>query len=192
MSPQTTRRLDKDEEELIEDEVEGSQDEEEAEKPARGSVPAVSDSRRRRLAKRGIVSATPAKDEDEEEEESAPQPARKDRPTPSQREETAKSANFVVRFYQNSVEYLQETRSELRKTTWLSREDVLRLTRIVIVVTAASALFLGFVSLVFSAVTTQLANPDNSVWAGLLTIAAIIVVTGGWLLRDRLFGGPTE
>ncbi len=167
----TTRRPDEEEEDMIED-VEGDEEEEVS------SAPAVSDSRRRRKLKRG------------EEPGEVEQPARKDRPTPSQRAETEKSKNFLVRFYDNIVEYLKDTRSELQKVSWLSREDTIRLAEIVLIVTAISAAFLGFVGFMFALLTQAIAG--GSAASGALTIGIIVVTAGLWLFRDRLFGGHLE
>ena len=172
----TTRRPVEDEEEdLVEDVAEEEDDEVEE----RVSAPAVSDRRRRRQLKRGEVVA-------EADEPAAPQPVRKDRPTPSQRAEVVKSSNFIVRFFQDIREYFQEVRAELSKVTWLSREDTLRLTYIVLVVTAISAIFLGTVSYIFGLLTQALAG-GSSILAGAVTILLIVVVAGVWLFRDSLF-----
>lgn len=48
------------------------------------------------------------------------------------------------------VNYLKETRAELRKVTWPSREEAINLTAIVVVVTIAMAIFLGAVDYLFS------------------------------------------
>ena len=48
------------------------------------------------------------------------------------------------------VRYLKETRAELRKVTWPSREEAVNLTLIVVAVTAAMAAFLGAVDYLFS------------------------------------------
>ena len=171
----TTRRPEEDED-LIED-VE-AQDEEQA-----SSAP-VSDRRRRRQAKRGELPDAPSV--------AAVEPTRKDRPTPSQRQEVEKSSNIVVRLYQDAVEYLRETKAELQKVTWLNREDTLRLTWIVIAVTAASAAVLGLVGFLFALLTQYIATANSTTIAGALTIGLIIIVGGAWLLRERLFGGHFE
>ena len=172
----TTRRPDEDEEE---DMVEDVAEEEDDEVEERVSAPAVSDRRRRRQLKRGEVVA-------EADEPAPPQPVRKDRPTPSQRTEVVKSGNFLVRFFQNVREYFREVQSELAKVTWLSREDTLRLTYIVLVVTTISAIFLGTVSYIFGLLTQALAG-GSSVLAGAVTILLILGVAGVWLFRDSLF-----
>ena len=48
------------------------------------------------------------------------------------------------------VKYIRETRGELRKVTWPTRQESQRLTAIVLGVTAAMALFLGLLDLIFS------------------------------------------
>ncbi len=47
------------------------------------------------------------------------------------------------------VQYLKEARAEMNKVTWPTREEALRLTGIVLAVTAAMAAFLGFLDAVF-------------------------------------------
>ena len=48
------------------------------------------------------------------------------------------------------VRYLRETRGELRKVTWPTREESYRLTGIVLGVTLATAAFLWFFDTIFS------------------------------------------
>ncbi len=48
------------------------------------------------------------------------------------------------------VRYLRETRGELRKVTWPTRQESQRLTAIVLGVTIAMALFLGILDFIFS------------------------------------------
>ena len=48
------------------------------------------------------------------------------------------------------VRYFRETRGELRKVTWPTRQESQRLTAIVLGVTAVMALFLGLLDLIFS------------------------------------------
>jgi len=48
------------------------------------------------------------------------------------------------------VRYIRETRGELRKVTWPTRQESQRLTAIVLGVTALMALFLGLLDLIFS------------------------------------------
>ena len=50
----------------------------------------------------------------------------------------------------NVVHYLKETRAELRKVSWPTRQEAIRLTLIVLAVTFAMAIFLGSVDLLFN------------------------------------------
>ena len=55
----------------------------------------------------------------------------------------AKKENAIVR-------YIRETRAELRKVNWPTREQTIRLTQIVLGVTFAMGLFLWLMDLLFS------------------------------------------
>jgi preprotein translocase SecE subunit len=179
MAPVTTRRTNE-EEDFIDDEAEA-----EAETEALPVTVPVSDRRRRRQLKHGV---TPAPVEEVIEA----QPVGKDRPTPSQRPEVVKSRNRLVRFYQNTVEYLQETRSELSKVTWLNRPELMRLTYIVLIVTALSAAFLGLVGFLFGLLTQAIATASSTIVGGIVAGALILGVMLVWLFRERLFGGHFE
>ena len=50
----------------------------------------------------------------------------------------ARKQNFIARFF-------SETVGELRKVTWPTRDEALRLTAVVMVVLIASSLFLGLI-----------------------------------------------
>ncbi len=54
------------------------------------------------------------------------------------------------------VKYFRETRGELRKVTWPTRQESQRLTAIVLGVTAVMALFLGLLDLIFSSAIESL------------------------------------
>ncbi len=61
---------------------------------------------------------------------------------PAAPRKSAQSRNAIVR-------YFQETRDELRRVTWPTREEIVRLTLIVLGTTLAFAIFLGILDLVF-------------------------------------------
>jgi len=65
----------------------------------------------------------------------------------SKNEASAKSANPVIK-------YLRETRAEIAKVTWPTRQEWLRLSGIVLAVTLAMALLLG----ITDAIGAQLMN----------------------------------
>ena len=56
---------------------------------------------------------------------------------------TARSGNFITRF-------VGETVGELRKVTWPTRDEALRLTAIVIAVLFGSSLFLGLIDMLLT------------------------------------------
>ncbi|MCX7707014.1 MAG: preprotein translocase subunit SecE [Anaerolineae bacterium] len=60
-------------------------------------------------------------------------------------QETPRPDNRLVR-------YFKETRAELRKVTWPTRQEATNLTLIVLAVTVAMAIFLGAVDLLFAAI----------------------------------------
>lgn len=55
---------------------------------------------------------------------------------------SAKSSNRIIR-------YFQETQEELRKVTWPTREETIRLTMIVLGATVIFAVFLGALDFIF-------------------------------------------
>jgi preprotein translocase subunit SecE len=54
------------------------------------------------------------------------------------------------------VRYFRETRGEIRKVTWPTREESRRLTAIVLGVTTVMALFLGILDFIFSNLIQEL------------------------------------
>lgn len=58
-----------------------------------------------------------------------------------------KTKNENKSFLANFRSYIGEVRTELNKVSWPSREDVIRLTRIVLLVTAVTSLGLGALSI---------------------------------------------
>ena len=66
--------------------------------------------------------------------------------------------------------------SSLQKLPGRRREDIIRLTTIVIAVTVVSALFLGTASFLFSLLVTNMAIADSSIIFGIISIVMIVVV----------------
>ena len=62
---------------------------------------------------------------------------------------SAKKTNGLVRFF-------QETWGEMRKVTWPTWDEALRLTAVVMVVLIAASLFLGTIDLILSEVFLRL------------------------------------
>lgn len=62
------------------------------------------------------------------------------------------SAKSSTSFWQNNAiaRYLKETRAEMAKVTWPTREEAIRLTGVVLAVTVGMAAFLGLVDAIFA------------------------------------------
>jgi preprotein translocase SecE subunit len=79
----------------------------------------------------------------------------KGRPTPSRRSQTEvetkkERGNVITRPFFALGEYLTGVRSEIAKVAWPTREEVTRLTWIVLGATIAAAIALGIIALTFS------------------------------------------
>jgi preprotein translocase subunit SecE len=100
--------------------------------------------------------------------------------TPSRRDQNeepedtgvvASVTNPLARFR----EYLQDVRGELTKVIWPTREEIVRLTRIVLITLIISALTMGFISFVMSKfVEFGLNNPVVLLLAFLAIVAAAV------------------
>lgn len=98
--------------------------------------------------------------------------AGKGRATPGRRQleqaETQERRGFLGRI----VDYFQGVSAELDKVAWPSREQVLSLFRVVLVVTIAAAIILGAISLVFNELfAVGLQNPIIFVLVGVVVAA---------------------
>lgn len=130
------------------DDVEYDEDVEDIEEEDEESEAVISDSRARRKRKRGeLVEEVSSTD-------------KKNRATPSRRK-TNKSAaaqptGTVQRIVQRTpivrglYNYFTSVMAEMRKVTWPSREDTIRLTRMVIAVTIAFSIGLGLLDVFYS------------------------------------------
>ncbi len=58
--------------------------------------------------------------------------------------------NFFQRFWFKIQRFFQETISELRKVSWPTRKEAIRLTEIVIIVIFVMAIFLGGLDYIYS------------------------------------------
>jgi preprotein translocase SecE subunit len=102
-------------------------------------------SRRRRRKQRGG-------DDDSASAEAQELAESKGRATPGRRAitESTRSGNFLTRSFRNLREYLKGVKDELDKVVWPTREDTIRLSRIVLAVTIAASIVLGIISLFYS------------------------------------------
>jgi preprotein translocase subunit SecE len=80
---------------------------------------------------------------------------------------TTKDTNPVIR-------YFQETRAELRKVTWPTRDEAKNLTMIIVAVTVVMAIFLGLLDFIFQEVAGGVILGDLT-WIGV----AIVLFLGG-------------
>ncbi|NDJ85025.1 MAG: preprotein translocase subunit SecE [Chloroflexi bacterium] len=172
------------EEELAEEE-EYTEDDEEIEEELPAAAEPMSDSRSRRKRKRGQmvqpdVVAAPGE--------------KKDRPTPSRRK-TAKSGTKrsagpvgrvvqripVVRGFYN---YLAAAIAEMKKVTWPTREEMQRLTQMVLGITIAFSLGLGLID-VFYGWWFRQALSDEIVFLGIGAVVAALAGAFTWVVFGR-------
>jgi preprotein translocase subunit SecE len=64
--------------------------------------------------------------------------------------------NDKIRWYKRFINFLKETKAELRKVTWPSRNEVTSTTIVVILATVFFGFYLFFMDLIFSWVITQI------------------------------------
>ena len=95
----------------------------------------------RRRRQQGVTQTAEISEPGEQEIEVAPRV--KEAPTPGRRQKE-RSRNVIARAFRPLTTYLQETMVELRKVTWPTREDAMRLSGIVLATTVVSAVVLGF------------------------------------------------
>ncbi len=79
---------------------------------------------------------------------------------------TAKRENAIVR-------YLRETRAELRKVHWPTRQETWRLTQIVLAVTVGMAIFLWLMDVLFSWWLSGVLKSDP--WRIGLSVAVLVL-----------------
>ena len=107
---------------------------------------------------------------------------RKERPTPTRREATNKG-NFITRFFRGIANYFVDTRAELQKVTWPTRQETLRLSGIVLAVTAVFSVALGLLDYLYGELfRIGFSSPIVFVIFG---VALVIVVGGSTLMLRR-------
>ena len=115
----------------------------------------------------------------------------KGRATPGRRRsrktksKTEDEGNSLTRPLYSTIDYFSNVRSELNKVAWPSREDTRRLTILCINVTIASALFLGFLSVLLTEFIELGLGPGNS-WMLLGVIVLMVVGAFGAIRRGYL------
>jgi preprotein translocase subunit SecE len=81
--------------------------------------------------------------------------------------------NFLTRVTDPVVQYLRDTRAELRKVTWPTREEAWKLTLIVLGTVVVMSLILGLADFIFSQIMQGIIIGDP-IWiaAGVLVVIA--------------------
>lgn len=114
----------------------------------------------------------------EEQENNSSVTEGKGRATPSRRKSKEKnneeSGNALTRPVTGFIGYLADVRSELNKVTWPSREDTIRLTRIVIAVTILAALALGILSAFLTEFFKFGLNGNDWLLLGIVVVAFVV------------------
>ncbi|MFW5748558.1 MAG: preprotein translocase subunit SecE [Chloroflexota bacterium] len=119
----------------------------------------------------------------------------KGRATPSKRSRQGgkkeERGNFIVRSFRGVRNYLGGVQDELDKVVWPTREEMVRLTRIVTMVTVASAIMLGAIAFVFTELF--ILGLDNE-WLflafGVVVAALYLFVTRVYLRRSNNVAPP--
>lgn len=89
----------------------------------------------------------------------------------------AKKENAVVK-------YLRETRTELRRVHWPTRQEAWNLTKIVMIVTFSMALFLGLMDYLFAIELSGLIS-GNAIAIGALAVVLVISVLAVVILNRQ-------
>jgi preprotein translocase subunit SecE len=88
-----------------------------------------------------------------------------------------------TRFVQPILEYLRDTRAELRKVTWPTRKEAQHLTLIVLGATAGMAIILGLADYAFSEIMRGMVL---GTWAGYVgAVVATAAGVGAWYMIRR-------
>jgi preprotein translocase subunit SecE len=82
------------------------------------------------------------------------------------------------------VRYLRETRVELRKVHWPTRQEAWNLTKIVMIVTVGMALFLGLLDYLFALELGALIARE-AIAIGILIVVAVVTVLAIMILNRQ-------
>jgi len=125
---------------------------------------------------------------DDDDESGSSHTERKGRATPGKRsrqEATEERGNFVVRFFRGIIRnYLRGVKEELEKVVWPTREELIRLARIVLIVTLFAAVVLGTMSFFFNELFIQ-GFSNNIVFLGFFIGVGVLYFAAGRLFKNR-------
>jgi preprotein translocase subunit SecE len=82
--------------------------------------------------------------------------------------------NLLTRVIEPVVRYLRDTRAELRKVTWPTREEAWKLTLIVLGTVVVMSLILGFADYIFAKIMQGIVI-GNVVW---VVVGVLVVIAG--------------
>ena len=82
------------------------------------------------------------------------------------------------------IRYLRETRVELRKVHWPTRQEAWNLTKVVMVVTISMALFLGLLDRLFDLALTGIIG-GSAISIGIVGVVAVASVVAVMILNRR-------
>lgn len=120
-------------------------------------------------------------------DEAAPRTGGKGKPTPSRRDqneepEDTSITSAVTNPFGRFREYLKDVRAELSKVVWPTREEIIRLTRIVLVTLLIAAVTMGLISFLMSKfVEFGLNNP-------LVLVLAFAAIVGAAVYGTQFMG----
>lgn len=102
----------------------------------------------------------------------------KGRVTPGRRtkQQQTEGGNFIVRAFRGIRTYVKGVRDELDKVTWPTREEMTRLSVIVVIALIASAIALGVISLAFTEMFR--AGFDNQIVFAIMFVVIILGYVG--------------
>ncbi|NWF67999.1 MAG: preprotein translocase subunit SecE [Chloroflexi bacterium] len=135
------------------------------------------------------------RDEGEDESDSRGITAKKGRPTPGRRNRAIETAqeegggNIFTRTLFRIRTYIADTRSEILKVSWPTRDEVISLTRIVLIVTIIASLALGAISLAFTELV-RIGLDLPLVFVGFFIIVAAALVV--FLVNQNRRSGGSE
>jgi preprotein translocase subunit SecE len=82
--------------------------------------------------------------------------------------------NFLTRVIDPVVRYLRDTRAELRKVTWPTREEAWKLTLIVLGTVVVMSIILGLADLIFAEIMRGLIVGDP-LW---IAVGVLVIILG--------------
>lgn len=143
--------------------------------------------RRRASEEESAIEAAETKNSAFTEGKGRATPGRRNRRGGSNVKVAEQSGNALTRPFSGIIEYFQGVRDELDKVVWPTREELIRLTRIVILVTIASSMALGAISFIFTELFI-LGFENEIVFAVFFVIAGVIAYFGNrWMTNQGDF-----